>query len=195
MPSSRGSSQPRDRTQVSHIAGGPLLSEPTGKSIYICIYTHTYIMLYLKKRKKGYTYVHKSENHPLWNTLKCGGECSHLYLYVCRMDSFPQDHRLPSLTGLATVISGPSQQPSALPGPLQTLRSAQHLMILRLSSSEPVALPCLLLTLYLPPALSCQGMQGLVLGPRPPPPRLPERPQPFCQRFLHLCFCPLQSAW
>ena len=191
--------EPRDRAQVSHIAGGPLLSEPTGKSIYIYVYTHThthiYIMLYFKKRKKGYTYVCMSENHPLWKSLKCGGECSHFYLCVCRMDSFSQDHRLPSLRGLASVISGPSQQPSALPGPLRSLRSAQHLTILHLSSSEPVALPCLLLTLYLPPALSCQETQGLVLGPQPSPPRLPERPQPFCQRLLHLCFCPPQSAW
>ena len=31
MPSCRGSSQPRDQTQVSHIAGGFLLSEPPGK--------------------------------------------------------------------------------------------------------------------------------------------------------------------
>ena len=31
MPSSRGSSQPRDRNQVSRIAGGFFLSEPPGK--------------------------------------------------------------------------------------------------------------------------------------------------------------------
>ena len=33
MPFSRGSSQPRDQTQVSHIAGRILLSEPPGKSV------------------------------------------------------------------------------------------------------------------------------------------------------------------
>ena len=32
VPSSKGSSQPRDQTQVSHNAGGLLLSEPPGKS-------------------------------------------------------------------------------------------------------------------------------------------------------------------
>ena len=32
MPSSRGSSQPRDQTQVSHIAGGFFMFEPPGKS-------------------------------------------------------------------------------------------------------------------------------------------------------------------
>ena len=31
MPSSKGSSQPRDRTQVSLIAGNSLLSKPLGK--------------------------------------------------------------------------------------------------------------------------------------------------------------------
>ena len=31
MPSSRGSSQPRDQTPVSHIAGNSLPAEPTGK--------------------------------------------------------------------------------------------------------------------------------------------------------------------
>ena len=31
FPSSRGSSQPRDRTQVSHIAGGSLPAEPQGE--------------------------------------------------------------------------------------------------------------------------------------------------------------------
>ena len=31
MPSSKGSSQPRERTEVSHIAGGSLPSEPPGK--------------------------------------------------------------------------------------------------------------------------------------------------------------------
>ena len=30
MPSSRGSSQPRDQTQVSHISGDSLLSVPAG---------------------------------------------------------------------------------------------------------------------------------------------------------------------
>ena len=33
MPSSRGSSQPRDRTQVSHIAGRFFMSEPLGKPL------------------------------------------------------------------------------------------------------------------------------------------------------------------
>ena len=34
MPSSRGSSQPRDQSQVSHIAGRSLPSEPLGKPTY-----------------------------------------------------------------------------------------------------------------------------------------------------------------
>ena len=46
MPSSRGSSWPRDRTQVSHIAGGFFTIWATGKSIggeiYIYIHTHTH---------------------------------------------------------------------------------------------------------------------------------------------------------
>ena len=33
MPSSRGSFQPRDQTQVSHIAGGFFTAEPPGKPI------------------------------------------------------------------------------------------------------------------------------------------------------------------
>ena len=37
MPSSRGSSQPRDHTQLSCIAGRSLLSEPPGKPIYVCV--------------------------------------------------------------------------------------------------------------------------------------------------------------
>ena len=35
MPSSRGPSQPRDRTQVSHIAGYPSPSQSTGKPMNI----------------------------------------------------------------------------------------------------------------------------------------------------------------
>ena len=35
VPFSRGSSQPRDRTQVSHVAGGFLPAEPQGKPIII----------------------------------------------------------------------------------------------------------------------------------------------------------------
>ena len=35
MPSSRGSSQPRDRTQVSHVTGGFFTTEPPGKPINI----------------------------------------------------------------------------------------------------------------------------------------------------------------
>ena len=136
MPSSRGSSQPRDGTQVSHIAGGPLLSEP----IYVYTHTHTHIYnaLFLKKKERVYICA-KSENHPLWNTLKCGGECSHLYLYVCQMDSFSQDHRLPSLTGLASVISAPLSSLQLCLALCEPLCFAQHLTILRLSSSEPVA--------------------------------------------------------
>ena len=47
MPSSRGSSWPRDRTQVSHIAGGFFTIWATGKSIgggniYIHTHTHTH---------------------------------------------------------------------------------------------------------------------------------------------------------
>ena len=37
MPSSRGYSQPRDRTQVSRIVGLTLLSEPPGKPIYFML--------------------------------------------------------------------------------------------------------------------------------------------------------------
>ena len=34
MPSSKGSSQPRDRTQVSHIAGGFFTALPTWEALY-----------------------------------------------------------------------------------------------------------------------------------------------------------------
>ena len=45
FPLSRGSSQPRDRTQVSHIAGGFLPAESQGKSKSI----HKFTFLYLYK--------------------------------------------------------------------------------------------------------------------------------------------------
>ena len=43
MPSSRGSSQPRDQTQVSHIAADSLLSEPPGNCFplaVLCLLPH-----------------------------------------------------------------------------------------------------------------------------------------------------------
>ena len=40
FPFSRGSSQPRDRTQVSHMAGGCFTSWATGSPIYIYIYIY-----------------------------------------------------------------------------------------------------------------------------------------------------------
>ena len=45
MPSSRGSSRPRDQTRSPGLQVGSLLSEPPGKPIYvyICIYIHTFI--------------------------------------------------------------------------------------------------------------------------------------------------------
>ena len=46
MPSSRGSSQPRDRTQVSHTAGGLFTSWATREApIYIYIYIYIYSLL------------------------------------------------------------------------------------------------------------------------------------------------------
>ena len=46
FPFSRGSSQLRDQTQVSHIAADSLPAEPPGKPIYmcvcVCIYVYTY---------------------------------------------------------------------------------------------------------------------------------------------------------
>ena len=48
MPSSRGSSRPRDPTRVSGIAGGFFTAKPPGKPH---IYTHTYIYI-------GYKYIY-----------------------------------------------------------------------------------------------------------------------------------------
>ena len=45
MPSSRGSSQPRDQTKVSCIAVRFFTTEPPGKPIYVCVYT--YICMYI----------------------------------------------------------------------------------------------------------------------------------------------------
>ena len=71
---------------------------------------------------------------------------------------------------------------------LNAFCSAQHLTILRLSSLEPVAPSLFPLGLYTTSHPSCQGTQGLVLGPR----SLPPHPHPFHQRLLHLCFCPTE---
>ena len=40
---SRGSSQPRNRTQVSRIVADSLPSEPPGKPKYVCMHVYTYI--------------------------------------------------------------------------------------------------------------------------------------------------------
>ena len=50
FPFSRGSSQPRDQTQVSHIAGGSLPTEPQGKP------KTTIVISFLKKEK---TWMHE----------------------------------------------------------------------------------------------------------------------------------------
>ena len=51
---SRGSSQPRDQTQVFYLAGGRFTTEPPGKP-YIYIYMYKYIFL-----KTAFYYLHKT---------------------------------------------------------------------------------------------------------------------------------------
>ena len=48
FPFSRGSSQPRDRTQVSRIAGGSFPAEPQGKPMYITRYLNQILHLGLE---------------------------------------------------------------------------------------------------------------------------------------------------
>ena len=49
---SRGSSQPRDRTQVSHIAGrcfAPWATREANVCVCVCVYTHSYIYAFIGK--------------------------------------------------------------------------------------------------------------------------------------------------
>ena len=58
MPSARGSSQHRDRTQVSHIAGGFFTHWATRKAQW-CFYINTNIKIYFSVLKKGKANVAK----------------------------------------------------------------------------------------------------------------------------------------
>ena len=62
MPSSRGSSQTRDWTQVSHIAGNSLLFEPPGKPFYLTN------MFYDGSRSENFGFLKDSLKlyHPPW---------------------------------------------------------------------------------------------------------------------------------
>jgi len=73
IPFSRGSSQPRDGTQVSCIAGRFFISEPPGKPWSMCIYTLSYTQTHThtyrereteRERMEYYSAIKRNENVP-----------------------------------------------------------------------------------------------------------------------------------
>ena len=83
FPSSRGSSQPRDQTQVSHIASGFFSSWATGKPkntevgchfLFQTIEINAYMFWLLKRKAFVYQYIFQEEGRNFWVANKTDNE-------------------------------------------------------------------------------------------------------------------------
>ena len=85
MPSSRGSSQPRDRNQVSHIAGGFFLSEPPGKPKNIGVGSLSLLQGIFLTQELNKCLLHCRQI--LYQLSYQGSPYIHIYIYIFRFPS------------------------------------------------------------------------------------------------------------